>query len=299
VTDEARIREATAGDSRACFDVFRRSLADLLLRLGYVTSITDSVEERWPVYVPLYEHLAATAAEWWVLEDADGGITGYARSVERSGMLELTEFFVAPDTRVRGAGRGLLERAFPLGRGKHRSIIATVDAPAVALYLRFGVRHQTTGLGVAGAPQRVDPPTGTDVRAATAEDVLAFEEELLGHGRPEDAAFIAGDRPGIVVEQSGRRLGYAFLPNGSGFAGPVGARTPDALPAVLAHLERAAHDAGAENLELTVPLAAADAMTWLLEERRFRLDPFYVLFLADGPWAQLDRYLPFNPCFIL
>jgi GNAT superfamily N-acetyltransferase len=296
---DLRVRRATAADSRACFDVFRRSLADLLQRLGYATSRPSDLDVVWPAYVPLFDHLAQTAAEWWVFEDEQGGVGGYARSVERSGMTELTEFFVAPESRVSGVGRALLERAFPLGWGEHRSIIATVDAPAVALYLRFGVRHQTTGVDVAGEPARAEPPPGTDVRAATAGDVLTLEEELLGHGRPEDAAFITGDRPGIAVTRGGATLGYGFLPNADGFAGPVAARTPGDLPVVLAHLERAAHDAGAEKLELTVPLAAAEAMTWLLEERRFRLDPFYVLFLADGPWAQLDRYLPFNPCFIL
>ena len=29
--------------------------------------------------------------------------------------------------------------------------------------------------------------------------------------------------------------------------------------------------------------------------RGFRIDPFYCLFLTDGPWVKLDRYLPFNP----
>jgi hypothetical protein len=37
----------------------------------------------------------------------------------------------------------------------------------------------------------------------------------------------------------------------------------------------------------------------LLRERRVRVDPFYCLFLADGPSCKLDRYLPFNPCLFL
>ena len=45
--------------------------------------------------------------------------------------------------------------------------------------------------------------------------------------------------------------------------------------------------------------APAAAVDWLVGERGFRIDPFYCLFLADGPWAKLDRYLPFNPCLIL
>ena len=40
-------------------------------------------------------------------------------------------------------------------------------------------------------------------------------------------------------------------------------------------------------------------MTWLVGDRGFRLTPFYTLYLADGPWAKLDRYLSFNPCLLL
>ena len=46
-------------------------------------------------------------------------------------------------------------------------------------------------------------------------------------------------------------------------------------------------------------LSARTAIEWLLGQRGFRIDPFSCLPLADGPWARLDRYLPFNPCLIL
>ncbi len=46
-------------------------------------------------------------------------------------------------------------------------------------------------------------------------------------------------------------------------------------------------------------LGAHTAIDWLLGECRFRIDPFYCHFLADGPWARLDRYLPLNPCLML
>jgi hypothetical protein len=94
-------------------------------------------------------------------------------------------------------------------------------------------------------------------------------------------------------------VGYAFLPNARGSAGPVAAADPRDLPAALAALEDAAHERGLDTLELTVPLAATSGVSWLLGERGFRLDPFYCLLLADGDWAQLDRYVPFNPCLFL
>jgi len=197
---------------------------------------------------------------------------------------------------VSGIGHGLLERAFPLGAGEHRMIIATTDAPAMALYLRFGVRHQTTGVDVSGTPRAIAPPDRYETGPATAEDVLAIEREPLGHGRPQEVEFMLADRPATLLRRDGRAVAYAFAPNEFGHAGPVAALDPADLPAALAQLEGAAHAAGVESLDLTLPLAATTAVDWLLRERRFRIDPFLCLFLADGPWAKLDRYLPFNPC---
>ncbi len=126
-----------------------------------------------------------------------------------------------------------------------------------------------------------------------------MEAELLGHGRREDVAFMLSDRPGVVLRRDGRAVAYAFGLSAAGLAGPVGALDPADLPAALAHVEGSAAAAGAERLDFTVPLAARTAIDWLLVQRGFRIDPFYALFLADGPWARLDRYLPFNPCLIL
>jgi GNAT superfamily N-acetyltransferase len=295
------IRPAGTADSRACFALFRRSLGDLLRRIGYLPpdAPADDLDELWPEYAGLFAHLAATCAQWWIAEDGEGRPLGYARSTQRGEVVELTEFFVAADARVAGVGRALLERAFAPGLGTHRAIIATVDAPAVALYLRFGVFHQTTGVDVSGRPGPVAAPAGYEAAPATLAEVLALEGELLGHGRREDVAFMLGDRPAVVLRRDGEPAAYAFLPGEHGHAGPVGARDPADLPAALAHVERAAHEAGLERLDLTVPLAARTATDWLLGRRGFRIDPFYCLFLADGPWARLDRYLPFNPCLML
>lgn len=302
MTAAPALRPATAADSRACFDVFRRSLGDLLTRLGYRQAGAPQADHGrlWPAYESLFAHLAATHEQWWVAEDERSGTAlGYARSVQRGGVLELTEFFVDPQARVAGLGRALLERAFPLGLGEHRTIIATVDAPAVGLYLRFGVSHQSTGVDVTATPRAVAPPAGYDVVPATLDEVLALEAQLLGHGREDDVRFMLADRNGVILRHGGRAVAYAFEANGDGFCGPVGALEPAHMPAALAHLEGAAHAAGLQSLELTLPLGARTAVDWLVGERGFRIDPFYCLFLADGPWAKLDRYLPFNPCLIL
>ena len=297
----AAVRRASVADSRVCFGLFRRSLWDLMRRIGYrpADQHDPDPDAQWPVYRDLFAHLGATCAEWWIAEDPAGESVGYARSTERDGLWELTEFFVAPDARVAGVGRALLERAFAPGLGTHRSIIATMDAAAVALYLRFGVTHQTTGVGMTGRPRAVVPPTDLETTAVTAEDVLEVEQAVLGHARPQEAQFMLANRPAVVLRRRGRPVAYAFLPNADGHAGPVAALESAVLPTALGVLEDAAYRAGIEQLDLTVPLAAQTAVEWLLRERGFRIDPFYCLFLADGAWAQLDRYLPFNPCQML
>jgi len=298
---DATIRAATAADSRACFDVFRRSLWDLMRRTGYLPldAPDPDPDEQWAAYRSLFDHLADSCAEWWIAEQADGQTLGYARSIERASTVELTEFFVTPGARVGGLGRRLLEHAFAVGLGTHRSIIATVDAPAVGLYLRFGVSHQTTGVDMTCSPRAAAAPAGYEVAPATLDAVVEIDAEVLGHARPQDITFMLGNRPAVLLRRGGRPVAYAFTANADGYAGPVAARHPRDLPAALAEIEGAACAAGMERLDLTVPLSARAAVDWLIGERGWRIDPFYCLFLTDGPWAKLDRHLPFNPCLML
>jgi GNAT superfamily N-acetyltransferase len=294
-------RPATDADSRACFAIFRLAVHDLMQRAGQLPADEPppDLDARWEVSASLFAHLARTCSQWWIAEDGGGRPIGYARSIERDGTIELTEFFVSADARGTGAGRGLLERAFAPGAGRHRCIIATTEPAANALYLRFGVEHQATGVDIAGTPHAIAPPPGYELAPATSDDVLAIERELLGHGRALEVAFMLADRPATLLRRDGRAVAYAFGPSAAGYGGPVAALHPADLPAALAVLEGAAHAAGVETLDLTIPLAAAGAVRWLIGERGFRLTPFYTLFHADGPWCKLDRYLPFNPCLFL
>src|SRR2546423_3465688 len=171
------VRPGSASDSRDCFAIFRRSLGDLLQRTGYARAdaAPRDLDSQWPSYTSLFEHLAATCAEWWIALDSEGVPAGYARTTDREGHLELTECFVRPEARVAGVGRALLERAFPVEAGVHRPIIATTDAPAVALHLRFGAAEQSTGVGLAGVPRAVSMPDGYHAEPANAATVLELE----------------------------------------------------------------------------------------------------------------------------
>src|SRR5258707_13450780 len=102
------------------------AMTDLFERQGDPSALGP--DAFWPRLEPLLIHLATTAAEWWVaIDDTDGSMIGYARSIERRGLFELTELFVRPDRQSAGLGRRLIERAFPDGRREVRALVATSD----------------------------------------------------------------------------------------------------------------------------------------------------------------------------
>ena len=306
MTRAVTYRQGTAADDQAAFLVFRRSIWDYLRRsgvLGAEAPVEPPVEDAWARWQTMYAHLRESAAEHWVAEDGDGAILGYARSIERDGVVELTEFFVDPATQARGVGRGLLERAFPPGWGRHRSIIATQDTRAVSLYLRFGVSAQATGADFSKRPEPAAAETDLEVVAAanddgTVEAILTVEEQVLGHRREPDVRFFLGDRPGVLYRRRGDVVGYGFDPGPGGSFGPIALLDPDDVPAALAHLETAAYEHGLDSLDILLPLANRTGVDWLLR-RGFRIEPFWVLYLADAPFARYDRYVTTTPPAIL
>ena len=298
-------RPLIEADIPAAFAVFRRSLFDYLFRIGMVDAATAAdppIESAWASQGPWVEHLSETAAENWVAEDVDGKIIGWAMSTERDGVLELTHFFVEPGTQARGVGRALLERAFPLGRGRHRVILATQDARALSLYLRFGVGYVTTSMDMFRAPEAVEQETDLQFERLGADETSVravgdIEQVILGHRRDVDARFLLGMRPAWLARRGDTIAGVAFGAQGSN-SGPVAALDPGDMPALLAHVEREAHAAGVEELYFSVPMLNDAAVRHLLA-RGFQIDPFYVKVLADARSMQLDRWIHTGPAFIV
>lgn len=295
------------------FLLFRRSLSDYLLRTGQIDEVAtrlsaEGIEKAWGWHGSWMEHLAATAAEDWVAEDANGRIIGWAQSIERDGLLELTFFFVDPDVRTRGIGRGLLDRAFPLGRGDSRAISATLDPAAVSLYLRFGVSYAGTTIEVLGKPaasvittdlaiERVEPGTEAAAEAAEAA-IVGIERKLLGHGRPADTRFLLGERPAWLARRGGRVVGMAFGASAAEMSGPIGALDPGDVPALMATVENDAAAREIEELGFTIPMLNRPALDFALS-RRFRVDTFYTFVLSSDDRIRLDRWVQTQPSFIL
>jgi GNAT superfamily N-acetyltransferase len=276
------------------------AITDLARRHG--APMQGSAEDWWPGSAWLFTYLSHAAAEWWVAEDEAGAIVGYARSLERGGLLELTEFFVHPGLQARGVGRALLARAFPPGRGEVRSIIATTDVRALGRYYAADTVARCPILTLTGTPGATDwtgeleaEPVDAAAPAQLAE-LAAIERAVLGYPRGEaELRWILGEREGYLYRRAGAPVGFAFV--GHDGAGPVAARAVEDIGALLAHVEGRAHALGADSLALQVPGLNAVAVRHLLA-RGFRIDPWVNLLMSDRPFGQFDRFIAFSPTFL-
>lgn len=293
------LRPGTPADSYACFEIFWASIKDLAHRLG--TSWTGTAQDAWPRFEDLYDLLARHAAEWWVAEGGDG-LIGYARSLQRGSLFELTEFFVRTDRQSAGIGRLLLDRAFPPDRGEVRAIIATTDVRATARYLRSGTSIQFpivgfTGQPVADASPRRLTPVRIEAGSGSLETVAAIERAVLGYDRGAELRWILERREGhLYHDADDQPVAFAFI--GAGGIGPIAALEPEHQPDVLLHLEDRAARMGLDSLGFEVPGPNVIAMRHLLD-RGFQVDPFLTLLMASRPFGRFDRYLGFTPPFVL
>ena len=298
-----RYRPGTAADTRTCFDIFEVTVDDLGRRTGGGANSTSGDPNAFEIRRPMFEHLAATADEWWVAEDdATGRAVGYARSIVRDGVRELTEFFVLPDAQSAGVGRGLLARAFPDEGVRHRAIVATIDPRAIARYLRAGLDARVPMIGFEGAPR--DERLATDLVREPMDPVdpplealAEVDRRLLGFRRDEDHRWLASQRPGVVYRRDAS-VGRLRLSPDAAVVGRTVCRARGGGPAGPHRRRRdaAAFAAGHATVTFDVALTARPALDHLLG-RGFRVDPFVMLFFTDGPVDGLDRYVLTSPPF--
>ena len=304
VASAVRIRPGMIDDNQACAAVLVDAINDLGRRNGSIEE-GDALkhETQWPRWRSFFDHIARTAAEFWIAEGADGTPIGYARSIDRGGLFELTEFFVRPGVQSQGVGRELLERAFPPGRGDPRLIIATTDIRALSRYLRSGVVGRFPILTFTGTSRRVAVSEGLAVETLDLDRDLdavhAVDDAVLGHRREVDHEWFATEREGYRYLRDGRVVGYGYvsLPDRVG-NGPFAVLDPADLPALLSHAERRRYELGADKTEFEVALHNKIAIDHLLGSG-YRMDSFMTLFCSSQPFGQFDRYLFCGPALIL
>jgi GNAT superfamily N-acetyltransferase len=297
-----RYRPGTSADSRTCFDVFETAVEDLGRRIGAGGNATAGDPDAWAIRRPMFDHLAATADRWWIAEDeTTGSMVGYARSIVRDGVRELTEFFVLPTTQSGGIGRELLERTFPGDAVRHRAIVATIDPRAIARYLKVGLDGRLPMVGLEAAPRVVNLETNL-VREPIArgdppiEALAEIDRALLGFRRDADHRWLASQRPGWLYRRDGEAVAYGYHPTRPLWGGPYAALVATDLPVLLADGESAAARAGHPTVTFDLALTARTGFDHLLS-RGYRIDPFVMVFFTDGPIEGLDRYVLTSPPF--
>jgi len=299
-TPHVVLRRGTLDDSRRCHSVLIEAVVDLTTRQG--ARWEANAEEMWPRFEPIYQLLGEHAAEWWLAEDKDSGeLVGYARSMERGGMFELSELFVRPGRQSAGVGRQLLELAFPPDRGEVRVIIATTDVRALARYYGAGTVARFPIVTMSRAP-RADAGQANEVEAvrATVEDLPALavlERAVIEFDRGEaELTWLVKEREGYLYRRGGEPVGFGFI--GRSGVGPVAALDPADQPAILDHIEGRAAEMGREEIGFEVPMVNEIAMRHLLGQG-YRMDTFLTLLLSSRPFGQFDRFIGFGPPIVL
>lgn len=255
----------------------------------------------WLALQPYLAHLVEHAAEWWVAEDpSDGSLIGHARSIERDGLFELTELFVRPGAQSAGLGKSLIERAFPVGRGDVRLIIATNDVRALARYYAADTIARFSMASLAAAPKPASGGTRRlEITRATPDEtdiVAEIEKTVVGFARHDDYPWLFEHREAYLYHRRGRAIGFGFF--GESGVGPIAALDADDQNEILMHVEDRAHACGVAEINFQVPTVNAVAMRHLLR-RGFRFDAPPNLFMSNRSFGQFDRFIAFGPSIVL
>jgi GNAT superfamily N-acetyltransferase len=295
-SSEIRIRRGMPADTRPAFEVSMAAMRDLFARQGNEWKLDP--ELFWTALQSFLTHLAAHAAEWWIAEDSSGTMIGYARSVERGGLFELSEIFIRPERQSAGLGRQLIERAFPLGRGEVRVIIATTDVRALSRYYAAGTVARFAMASLSGQPK---PTKWGEIEVASASpgdvaELAAIEEAVVGYARHADYSWLFEQREGYLYRRAGRNVGFAFFSETG--QGPIAALEPADLRPILLHLEARAHSRGLESISFEVPTINEVAMQHLLG-RGFQIDAPLNLLMSNVPFGKFDRFVSFSPAIVL
>jgi GNAT superfamily N-acetyltransferase len=293
------LRRGEPADSRAAFDIGFAAMRDLMARQNQ--PLTLDADLFWLALQPYIEHLIRHAAEWWVAQDpSDGSLVGHARSIDRDGLFELTELFVRPGAQAAGVGKSLIERAFPMGRGDVRLIIATNDVRALARYYAADTVARFSIASLAATPK---PMSGgaldLEITRATPDDtgiVAEIEKAVVGFARHDDYPWLFENREAYLYRRHGKVIGFGFFSETG--TGPIATLSPDDQRGVLLHLEDRAYACDVEGVSFQVPSVNAVAMRHLLA-RGFKFDSPLNLFMSDRAFGQFDRFIAFGPSIVL
>lgn len=295
-------RPGKPADTGAIFKVFTEAMFNLHYRNGQRPEDNPPTQQEltdvWGSLGSLFKHLEQTGDYFWVAERSCQ-IVGYARSTLRDGLLELTELFVSPNVQAKGVGRQLLARAFPHKDAEQRLIIATMDLPAQARYLKAGVYPLYPAYTFEGKPKPIEFETDLEFQPIGSspdnlETLARLDKTLLGHRRDLDHEWLLSDRQGYLYRRDGETVGYGYIGH---FNGPFALQDPTDFPAILSHLENQSLD-GNHNFGIDIPMANRAAVRHMLS-RGFRISPFIIMIMVDHTQGKFENYILTSPPFFL
>jgi GNAT superfamily N-acetyltransferase len=299
-------RPGGTGDLVATHALVFDAVADLARRMGLesgdTTSTPEERAESLENWRPLLDHLAATSDQFWVAERG-GELIGYARSILRDGVRELTEFFVSPKAQSQGVGRELLSRAMPAGASR-TYIISTIDLRALVRYQKLGIYQICAIFTFSQKPAQLTPPqspphdnlTFVPLTSEQIPTLAELDKALHGHRRDIDHLWLMAHRTGFLLQREERAVGYGYV--GTPYSGPFVLLEEDDFPAALAHAEGIAIDQGFKEVAFDLPMLNRSAIQYLLA-RGYQMSPFFCFYMCNEPLPHVGKTIVTAPMIMV
>ena len=299
-------RPGTPDDQVALLDILLDSVWDLAWRIGIQNGARyPTLEERaqeLQQWKPVLDHLTASADQFWVAEQA-GIPVGFARSILREGMRELTEFFVSPSAQTVGVGRELLSRAMPPGASR-TYIMATADLRAQALYHKLGVFqicavytfHRKLDVGATPATTPTSDLTIVPITPEQMPLLAEIDQAIHGFARHDEHRWLMSTRSGFLLLRGQRAVGYGYV--SSPYNGPFALIDGRDYPAALAHAENLAIAQGISSIAFDTPMLNRHAITYLLG-RGYHMSPFFCFYMCDQHPPHVDKTIITAPMILI
>jgi GNAT superfamily N-acetyltransferase len=285
------LRVATAADIPAMLEVFFTAMEDLDGRRGRARQPRNAA----PLEMH-FGHLLATDPDSCYMVDDRGRSVAFGIVMRRGRDAFLSFLFVAPAWQRRKLGRAVLDCCLrAAGDIECVSTCAEADQPvSTGLYASIGMAPRAPLYLLRGAlPEAALPdlPAGVQRRPISVDMVAEMDRALMGYERPQDHAFWAREREGVLfLDDAGAVLGYGYA-HRSGRIGPVAAVEPSYLPSFIGYLVRVTPVL--EGRQLVVPGQAIAVLRPLLLAG-LRIDTTPAIYCSEGPGPRFERYIPMS-----
>lgn len=283
-------RPASIADVPEMADVFLESLVDMYSRNGLAAEPPTRA-----AMIRDYEFIHGTGSLH--VAESHGKIVVIAGGIIRDAVWFLSAFWALPGFREKGVGTTLLKRvrAEAAERGAHTFFTwSSRDLPALAAYLRIGMRPADLILRFQGAPLRLPPvPDSCEARPLDIDVATHFDREARGTSREVDHRFLTETMgaAGRQVIRGGSVVGYYYVTEG--LVGPA-AWDPDRTSAASV-LGLAFHEAAqaGDSIRISLPGSNTEGIDAVLGMGLSLVLTAHLM--TSAPFGDMTRYVPWGP----